>query len=270
MFERNIDCAQAMITAIRQTGIMPLFRCGVPGWSVEERTAPGFWFMEDEELGPWDWKVDAVREPDIMYGKFLGGKAAFATRSWYRELMNWRRSLPRYRTALGEKSPGKTQGERLMKVLAPIVLQALRENGALETGELRSLCAGRLTQTQVRSLGAKYKAMLQPSIKKNIMDSVLQFLQMGTWCITGDIARVYRGADLRYNGWQRSSYTTPEALSDLAPTGGPAPFWAKHLESADTVEAEVQRSPETSRDRIVEHLCAILPDATPETLGKLI
>ena len=86
------------------------------GWSIEEMTAPGCWFTDEEEggtLGPWDWKIEAVREGDIAYGKYLGGKAAFATVEWYRELMNWRRSIPKYRMALGESFKASTSSEKL-------------------------------------------------------------------------------------------------------------------------------------------------------------
>lgn len=56
-----IDSAQSMISAIRKLGIVPLFHNPVKGWSIEELTAPGYWFTEsnDGELGPWDWKIDA-------------------------------------------------------------------------------------------------------------------------------------------------------------------------------------------------------------------
>lgn len=37
-------------------------------------------------------------------------------------------------------------------------------------------------------------------------------LQYQARVVTGDIQRVYRGADLHYNGWQRSSFCAPEAL----------------------------------------------------------
>ena len=102
---RPIDSPEAMIAAIRHFGVLPFFRCGVPSWSVEDLTAPGCWFSGEEDtfLGPWDWKIDAVREGDIAYGKFLGGKAAFATVPWYKELMNWRRSQPRWRLAAGPR-----------------------------------------------------------------------------------------------------------------------------------------------------------------------
>ena len=77
---------ERMIAGIRELGIVPFFRSRVPGWSVEDQTDPDFWFYTSDVLGPWDWKIDAVREGDIAYGKFLSGKAAFATTRWYRHL----------------------------------------------------------------------------------------------------------------------------------------------------------------------------------------
>ena len=49
-------------------------------------------------------------------------------------------------------------------------------------------------------------------INKAGADAVLAKLQMQARLITGDITRVYRGPDLKYSGWQRSSFCTPEAL----------------------------------------------------------
>ena len=59
-------------------------------------TRPGFRFDDDDAgLGLWDWKTDAVLQGDIAYGKFIGGKAAFATVEWYAHLMNWHGVSPR-------------------------------------------------------------------------------------------------------------------------------------------------------------------------------
>ena len=97
---------ETMYDTVMELGIVPFFENVVPGFSIEERTPPQFWFDGDgAALGPWDWKIECVQSGDIAYGKFLlGGKAAFATVEWYRELMNWRRSLPSCRpSADGEK-----------------------------------------------------------------------------------------------------------------------------------------------------------------------
>ena len=247
--ERNIDSPEAMIRAVRRFGILPFFRNAVPGWSVEEMTAPGYWFFEEEdELGPWDWKVEVVREGDIAYGKFLGGKAAFATVPWYRELMNWRRSLPKYRMALGGKYAARTAGEKLMQSLSPVALSAIREAGALESRELRLKCA----------------------VKKNIMDSVTQFLQMGTWTVIGDIQRVYRGPDLHYSGWQRASHTTPDELFGGDSADGNAPFWAQRFSDRSESGAAADCSPEESRRRLIDHVLGFFPETDAGTLQKII
>lgn len=269
---RPIDSPEAMIAAIRHFGVLPFFRCGIPGWSVEELTAPGCWFSGEEDtfLGPWDWKIDAVREGDIAYGKFLGGKAAFATVTWYRELMNWRRSQPRWRLALGERYKALTQSDKLMKVLAPLALTAIREAGALEMRELRNICARKLTPAQLKALGTRYRPMLTPSVKKSIMDSVIQFLQMGTWTVIGDFERVYRGPELTYRGWQRASNTTPDELfaapalplASLSLTGG-----SSSLTVADPIATALE--PAASQALLIAHVRKFFPAADPKVLERL-
>ena len=87
---------EEMLSLIKAYRLIPFFSCPIPGYSIEEHTPPEFWFTEDN-LGPWDWKIDCVQSGDIAYGKFLcGGKAAFATADVYTEIINWRRSLPKY------------------------------------------------------------------------------------------------------------------------------------------------------------------------------
>ncbi len=262
---RPIDSPEAMVSAIRYFGVLPFFRCGVPGWSVEELTAPGCWFSEEEDtfLGPWDWKIDAVREGDIAYGKFLGGKAAFATVEWYRELMNWRRSQPRWRMALRERYKATTQSDKLMKVLAPLALDAIRAAGALEMKELRTICAQRITPAQLKTIGAHYRPMLTPTVKKNVMDSVIQFLQMGTWTVIGDFERVYRGPGLTYSGWQRASNTTPDELF-----AAPAfPLASSSLSADDPLATAL--TPAGSRDRLIAHVREFFPEAALKVLERL-
>lgn len=165
---------EGMLRLIEEYRLIPFFVNPVPGYSVEEHTPGDLWFTE-ENLGPWDWKIECVQSGDIAYGKFLfGGKAAFATVDVYREIINWRRSQPKYQ-------PSSEQ----QKVLA-----YLEEHGSVSVQEVRKL------------LG----------IKKAAADALLAKLQMQARLVTGDISRVYRGADLKYSGWQQSSFCTPEAL----------------------------------------------------------
>ena len=174
VLQPEVVSPESMHRLILEYGILPFFENPVAGYSVEEHTAPENWFT-DESLGPWDWKIDCVQSGDIAYGKFLwGGKAAFATVEVYRELMNWRRSQEKNR-------PTEDQAK---------VLAYMEENGSISIAEVRKL------------LG----------VKKSAADALMAKLQYQTRVVTGDIMRVYRGSDLHYSGWQRSSFCTPEAL----------------------------------------------------------
>jgi len=165
---------EGMLSLIKEYRLIPFFVNPIPGYSIEEHTPSEFWFTE-EDLGPWDWKIECVRSGDIAYGKFLcGGKAAFATVDVYREIINWRRSLPRYKPTPDQQK----------------VLDYVEEHGSISVSEVRRLMG----------------------MKKAAADSLLGKLQMQTRILTGDITRVYRGADLTYSGWQRSSFCAPEAL----------------------------------------------------------
>ena len=104
------------------------------------------------------------------------------------------------------------------------------------------------------------------------MDSVLQFLQMGTWTVIGDIQRVYRGPDLHYNGWQRASNTTPDELFGAVQEAADAdvPAWARRFEEATGAPEALSRSPEESRERLISHIREFFPLADDKTLLKLI
>ncbi len=175
----HIVSAETMLAAIRELGIVPFFQNVIPAYSIEEMTAPQYWFDTQENLSqtPWDWKIPCVQSGEVAYGKFLlGGKAAFATIQWYRELRNYRQAQAKYR-------PDEAQ----QKILA-----FLKENGSMGIKDIRGLL----------------------NIKKGQADTLASRLMMQCRLVTGDITRVYRGEDLHYDGWQVSSFCAPEELFD--------------------------------------------------------
>ena len=205
-----------MLKLIEEFRLLPFFANCVPGFSVEEHTAPECWFTE-ENLGPWDWKIDCVQSGDIAYGKFLfGGKAAFATVDVFRELINWRRSNPRWRPSSEQQ----------------LVLDYMAEHGSVTVREVRQL------------LG----------VRKSAADALLARLQMQTRVITGDITRVYRGADLKYSGWQRSSFCAPEALFEEMDFPFPG-YKPRSLKSSLTPGESLEYLKET-----VRRVCGDVPD----------
>ncbi|MBR3652644.1 MAG: hypothetical protein IKN60_01675 [Bacteroidales bacterium] len=172
--EHRVDSPEAMYRAIRACGIIPFFENPVAGYSIEEMTPAEHWF-DGESLGPWDWKIFAVQCGDVAYGKFLwGGKASFATAEVYRDLLNWRRSLPKYALREGDRR----------------AYEAICEAGSLTSRELRRICG----------------------LKKAQMDAIMTRLQNQTLVVTGDFERVYKGEFLEYSGWQLSSFCRPEDL----------------------------------------------------------
>lgn len=244
-----IDSAATMIKVIRSYGFIPLFKCGIKGWSIEEMTDPEYWFTSSDQLGPWDWKIEAVREGDIAYGKFLGGAAGFATTEFYRHLMNYRRSLPRYRVALGEDFKCSKQNEVLMKALAPAAFNLIKERGAVESKEIRMVLNQAVTPQLLESVTPSCRAHLSPTVKKSITDAVISFLEMGTWTVIADFIRLYRGKNLEYNGWQRSIITMPDELFEES--------------------AMVDCTPEESRQLLIDHVKGFYPDETKQ-IEKII
>ena len=184
---------EGMLRLIKKYRLIPFFVNPVSGFSIEEHTPSEFWLTE-ENLGPWDWKIECVRSGDIAYGKFLyGGKAAFATVDVYREIINWRRSLPKYR-------PNAHQQK---------VLEYVDEHGSVSVPEVREL------------LG----------INKAGADALLSKLQMQARLITGDITQrssfctpeaLFEDMDFPFPGYKprtlRSSLTPVESLEFLKET----------------------------------------------------
>ena len=207
---------EGMLSLIQEFQLVPFFVNIIPGYSVEEHTPPELWFT-DENLGPWDWKIECIQSGDVAYGKFLyGGKAAFATVDVYREIINWRRSLPKYKPSPDQKK----------------VLDYIEEHGSVSVSDVRQLMG----------------------LKKAAADALLAKIQMQTRIITGDIARVYRGADLRYNGWQRSSFCTPEALFEEMDFPFPG-YKPRTLKSSLTPAQSLEFLKDT-----VRNVCGDVPD----------
>ena len=234
---RPITSPEAMLDAITALGIVPFFINIVPGYSIEEMTPKECWFDDDyDTLGPWDWKIDCIQSGSIAYGKFLlGGKASFATVERYRELMNWRRS----------------RKELKPKGLEMDVYNAIVEAGTLTTSELRK----------------------RFGIKKSKMDTIITHLEYATLVVTGDIQRVYRGPDLCYSGWQRSSVCTPEALFSLNETNdetedfGEIFFNVKKSKNDKTLK--VSSKPEESFSRLCGRAQSMFPAAPKEFIAKI-
>ena len=163
-------------------GFLPFFRCGIPGFSVEEMVAREYWFTDEE--GAWEWKGPIIREGHCAYGKFFNRKAGFVSRAWLPDWVNYRRSrhlAPNDDTA----------------ALDDVVLQTLRRMLGFAKGR------GRRAATELESEVAEDE--------KISLDPILTRLQMEARLVI---------ADFEYNidrhgnpyGWGVARYTAPESL----------------------------------------------------------
>ena len=88
---RCVRTPDALTDAVNEAGFLPLFRNSVPGFSVEERTAPSGWWTGDEATDPWEWRRLLADSGLVAYGKFFDRKAGFISLAWLPDFLNWRR-----------------------------------------------------------------------------------------------------------------------------------------------------------------------------------
>lgn len=86
-----IHTADEAIDVINEIGFLPLFKNEIPGFSLEERTVPDYWWCEDPETDPWIWREMIARSGKVAYGKFFDKKAGFISLKWLPVFANYRR-----------------------------------------------------------------------------------------------------------------------------------------------------------------------------------
>lgn len=86
-----IHSVEEAIEYINEIGFLPLFKNDIPGFSLEERTVPEYWWSGNVEVDPWEWRAVIARSDEIMYGKFFDGKAGFVSKKWLPYFVNARR-----------------------------------------------------------------------------------------------------------------------------------------------------------------------------------
>ena len=107
-----------------ELGFLPFFRCGIPGFSIEEMVAREYWFTDEEWA--WEWKGPIIRDGQCAYGKFFNRKAGFVSRAWLPDWANYRRSL--------HLAPNDDAA-----ALDDVVLQTILAEGSATIKELRRM-----------------------------------------------------------------------------------------------------------------------------------
>lgn len=86
-----IHSAEEAIAYVNKVGFLPLFKNDIPGFSLEEHTAPDYWWSEDAGRDPWVWREQIARSGKAVYGKFFEKKAGFISLQWLPVFANYRR-----------------------------------------------------------------------------------------------------------------------------------------------------------------------------------
>lgn len=86
----KITGADKLEQLVADIGFLPMFRCCVPGFSLEELTPERYWFQEGV-TGAWEWREAMAESGRIAYGKLFARKAGFVSLDWYPFFANYRR-----------------------------------------------------------------------------------------------------------------------------------------------------------------------------------
>lgn len=115
---------------VNKIGFLPLFKGGLPGFSVEEHTNAEDWWASNSETDPWEWRSVLAAEGNIAYGKLFKNKAGFISKEWYPLFASYRRDGydfdSRYEDGLGSRK-------------AKNIIDVLTEHKCLASHEIKSL-----------------------------------------------------------------------------------------------------------------------------------
>lgn len=167
---------------IQEAGFLPMFDCGIAGFSAEEVVSDDCRYVLLPDGGwdwpLWKWKGPIVTDMPCMYGKFFDKKAGFISLEWWPDFCNYRRS----KYAMPQEG-----------TIEDTILSNLQATGSLITRELRAAC------------GFDGKGM------RSKFDGYVTRLEMACRIVTEDF--VYpRDRHGKEYGWGWSLLTTPEQL----------------------------------------------------------
>lgn len=181
-----IHTVDEAIEYINTVGFLPLFRNEIPGFSLEERTVPDYWWSGDPQVDPWEWRAIIARRGEIAYGKFFNNKAGFISQKWLPFFVNYRRDGYDF-DARWEDGKASIRQKKIMDMFA--------EEKA---------------DSEYYSAELKQYAGFGKGMEKGF-DGTITALQMQTYLIVRDFRpkKNKKGQDY---GWAVAIYSTPEHI----------------------------------------------------------
>ena len=181
-----IHTVDEAISYIDKVGFLPLFKNAIPGFSLEERTVPEFWWSGDPRRDPWEWREIIARRGEVAYGKFFDKKAGFISREWLPYFVNFRRDGYDF-DALWEDGKASAKQKKIMD----LYMEDLQDE-------------------EYYSSELKKKSGFGKQGEKGF-DGVITGLQMETYLCVRDFRQRRNKAGESY-GWPVAVYCTPEHL----------------------------------------------------------
>ena len=171
------------INYINERGCLPLFKNDIPGFSLEERTVPDYWWCGDPEVDPWEWREVIARSGEVAYGKFFDKKAGFISKEWFPYFANYRRDGYDF-DALWDDEKASRRQKKVMDVLE--------------------------IEDEIYSNELKARAGFGKGKEKGF-DGTVTDLQMKTYLCVRDF-RQRKNKKGELYGWPIAVYTRPETL----------------------------------------------------------
>lgn len=181
-----IHTVKEAITYINEVGFLPLFKNDIPGFSLEERTVPEYWWSEDPERDPWEWREIIAGSGQVAYGKFFDKKAGFISKDWFPYFVNYRRDGYDF-DALWDDEKASRREKKIMDLFA-------EENADAE----------------LYSFEVKQNAGFGKEGEKNFEGTVTD-LEMKMYLCMRDFRQRKNKKGENY-GWAIAVYSTPEHL----------------------------------------------------------
>lgn len=178
-----VHTPEELIARVEEIGFLPLFRSGVPGFSVEECTQPQHWWSGNADCDPWEWRAVLARSKRVAYGKFFDKKAGFISLEWLPHFLNYRRDGYDF-DARWDDEKASIRAKRLMDCFA-----GGEEHFSFELKELALFGKGGF-----------------PNFEGSVTE-----LQMQCYLTVSDF-RQRRNKHGEPYGWSIAVYDTPEAL----------------------------------------------------------
>lgn len=179
-----IHTVEEAIEYIDSIGFLPLFRNQIPGFSLEERTVPEYWWSGDIKRDPWEWREIIAGSGRVAYGKFFDKKAGFISKEWLPYFVNYRRDGYDF-DALWDDEKASIRQKRIMDLFA-------EENADAE----------------LYSFEMKQRAGFGKGGEKNF-DGTITGLEMKMYLCVRDF-RQKRNKKGKTYGWPIAVYATPE------------------------------------------------------------